>query len=260
LFLLGTGVGLLPGRLRDGRRLPLSSVEGVPESWGEALLHYGDFHGLPAWMIEDAHLDAREEEPAWCPAFPVWLAATAGASTLIHTSAGRSLEDGDGQSLPAGTLALLSDHVNLSGATPLANLGQSRLGPLFPDLTALHDTALRKSALALCTKLGLAGAECVGAASLGPALETPAERRWFARAGARVAAQGLATPLLAAAHAGLGVLSIVVVTAAGDESLDIARIAAASRALAPALDDLLWELAAEVQREARAELERETDR
>jgi purine nucleoside phosphorylase len=104
----------------------------------------------------------------------------------------------------------------------------------------------------------LAVREVVAACTLGPSLETPAERRLLARAGAEVSAQGLAPTLIASAHAGLGGLTIVVVTHEGEAELDIAKSAARSDALAPALDDLLVQLSEEVQRRARARLEEES--
>jgi len=116
---------------------------------------------------------------------------------------------------------------------------------------------LRRMAQTMCARLGLSAREAVAACTLGPALDTPAERRWFSSAGADVAVQRLAAPLIAAAHAGLGVLGLVAVTNAGDGPVDIGRIAATSSAVAPALDDLLWSLAEEVQRSAPSELERD---
>jgi len=255
LFLLGTGLGVLPGRLEDGRRIPLDRAEGVPAAWRAALLHHGRFNGLPVWLLEDAPADPDPADEPWAEAFPIWLAAAAGASTLIHSSAGSGLPAGR-NAVEIGSLALLSDHVNLSGTTPLLGLGETRLGPLFPDQTTLHDRRLRAAGLRLCKRLGLAGVEVVGACVPGPALETPAERRWFARAGAQVSVQRLAPTLLAAAHAGLGTLAVVMVVSSGDGPVDIAHVSAVSGELAPALDDLLWELAGTVQAEALADLER----
>lgn len=257
LFLLGTGTGVLPGRLENARRLPLSVAGDVPEPWGDTLLHHGIFHGLPVWMMDDEGGAPAADAPPWTAGFPVWLAAAAGASSLIVTAAGASLSGtSDEEPLPVGSLALLRDHVNLSGTSPLVGLGESRLGPLFPDQTTLHDGHLRRVAVSECERLGLSGREAVGACALGPTLETPAERRWFARAGAQVSVQGMGSRLLAAAHAGLGTLAIVVVTHEGDGAVDIAQVASSSRELAPALDDLLWELAGAVERDARAGLER----
>jgi len=263
LFLTGTGLGILPTRLSDGMRVPLEKLEGVPHCWRDQVLHYGHFNGLPVWMIEDAPDEAREGDSPWFEGFPVWLAAASGASTLVHTSAGHGLPTDvtgltSSEDAPrVGDLVLASDHLNLSGATPLLGLTESRLGPMFPDQSLLHDSPLREVALSLCERIGLSGRVGVVACTVGPTIDTPSERRWFARAGALVSVQRLGVPLIAAAHAGLGVLSIVVVTAQGDEPVDIGQIAATSNAIAPAIDDLLWKLAAEVQKTQPSALERD---
>jgi purine-nucleoside phosphorylase len=250
--LLSTGVDVLAGRLTDAARVPLAKLAGVPDVWAERMLHSGLLDGLPVWLLENSPGDAAPNAPPWERAFPVWLAAAAGASTLVTTCVAASL---DALAAPAGTVALVSDHINVSGATPLFGLGPSELGAQFPDQSRVHDRALRADALALCARLGLHARECVVACTLGPTLETPAERRWLAQCGAQVSAQGLAWTLIAAAHAGLGGLTIAVTVQAADEELDIARIAARSEALAPALDELLTGLASDVQRSARARLE-----
>ncbi len=253
LFFPATGLGLLPARIEGARRIPLAKIPGVPACWQEAILHWGNFNGLSVWMIADEPGDQDPAAAAWADAFPIWLAAAAGASALVHTSAGHALSGSRAAKL--GTLALVSDHINLSGASVLVALGESRLGPIFPDQTQVHDVHLRRAAQSVAARLGIIAEECVAACTLGPSIDTPAERRWFASCGAAVAVQRLAAPILAAAHAGLGSLCIVVVTDEGDGPLDIARVAATSGAVAPALDDFLWTLAAEVQYHAQNSLE-----
>ncbi|MCC7013562.1 MAG: hypothetical protein IT454_13440 [Planctomycetes bacterium] len=252
LYLLSTGVDVLSGRLERGGRVPLERIEGVPASWAHALLHFGWLRGLPVWLIENAPVEPAISEPAWAGAFPVWWAAAMGASTLVTCCAGSSL---DNASAPAGTIALVRDHINLSGSTPLLGVGASELGAQFPDQSRVHETELIRAAKQAAERLGLNARECIAACTLGPTLETPAEQRWMARAGAHVSAQGMALPLIAAAHAGLGGLALVVVVQEAEAALDIAKIAARSEALAPALDDLLTELALDVQRVARARLD-----
>jgi purine-nucleoside phosphorylase len=255
LLWLGTGAGILPARMKSAGRWPLSRAAGVPRVWRDALLYYGDFHGLAVWMLEDAPLEAEPDDPPWARAFPVWLAASNGAASLIHTSAGVALEREGARAMQPGSLALITDHVNLSGASPLVGLGASQLGPMFPDQTRVHDPHLRRCALEACKRLGIEAREAIAACTIGPTLDTPAERRFFASTGADVAVQDLSGPLIAAAHAGLGTLAVCVVTARGEEEVDVARIAAVSQAVAPALDDLLWQLAGDVQREVRARLD-----
>jgi purine-nucleoside phosphorylase len=253
LFFSATGLGILPARLEGGRRVPLDGIPGVPAIWRASVLHWGTFNGLSAWMLEDAPADDHAPGAPWEEAFPVWLAAAAGASALVHTSAGHGLTP----DFAVGTLTLVTDHVNLSGSSVLLALGESRLGPIFPDQTQVHDRHLRRAAASSAARLGLLSSEAVAACTLGPAVDTPAERRWFAAAGAQVAVQRLAAPVLAAAHAGLGALCVVVVTDAGEGPLDIAKLAATAGRIAPALDDFLWTLAGDVQREAAARLEAE---
>ncbi len=246
---LATGAGALAGRLEQAGRLPFSRLEGSPARWRDVLLHYGTLEGAPVWVFEDAPADAGRDDAPWHAAYPVWLAGASGAASLIHVCAGASTSSASDGGLRAGSIALVRDHLNLSGGTVLMGLGSSRLGAQFPDQTRTHDAFLRRSALAICERLGLHGAECVAACPLGPTLETPAERRAFAALGAQVSAQRLIEALHAAAHAGVGVLAAVLVVQESDEELDIARIAARAAALAPAVDDLIVEMV----RAARAE-------
>jgi len=249
LVSLAVGAGVALSRLEDAGRLPFSRVDGAPDRWRDAMLHHGRLQGADVWILDDAALDAEPGAPAWSGAFPFWLAGAAGASTLIHVCAGASTRASDDSGLRAGTIALVRDHLNLSGGSPLVGLGASRLGAQFPDQTRVHDAQLRQQALRICSELGLHAQECVAACSLGPTLETPAERRAFALHGAEVSAQRLIEPLHAAAHCGLGVLALVLVVQEAGEEIDIARLAARSHALAPAVDDLIISLV----RAARAE-------
>jgi purine-nucleoside phosphorylase len=244
------GLGLLTGRLEEAGRLPLERLPRVPTGWRDALLHWGRLAGLGVWMLEAPIAPAERVEAPWEPAWPVWLAAAAGASTLLHCSVCAAL----GAAQP-GVIAVARDHLNLSGRSPLAGLGASRLGPMFPDQSLLHDGPLRLAALSACEKLGLVGLEAVFACVGGPALETPAEQRWHRTAGADVSVQGLAAPLLAAAHAGLGVLALSPVLVGAGERADVARLAATAQRLAPALEDLLLEVAAGAAERARLALE-----
>src|SRR5689334_25351161 len=76
----------------------------------------------------------------------------------------------------AGTLMLLSDHLNLMFRNPL-------IGPLiegeerFPDMTEAYDAGLRTLAKETAARLKVTLEEGVYAALLGPSYETPAEVR-----------------------------------------------------------------------------------
>lgn len=250
LFLMATGVGLLPSAYRSTWRLPLDSVAGVPQAWRGKTLQASEHQNANFWFIEDAPneqefpssgLAAREPE-AWVGAFPVWLAACSGATLCVHTSAGSSLGEAPDQK-PRGTLALLEDHINLSGGTPLFALGESRLGPLFPDQSRLHHRGLRRIAMGHAQRLGLSVTEGVAACTCGPAIETPAERSFYARAGANFAVQSLADPMIAMAHAGLSCLAVVALIGDGPASGEVGDLVEQAIDLAPDLEELLGALA-----------------
>lgn len=240
LFLLGTGRGSFQNALADARSVPLATA---PHPWTEETLWYGKLGRSTVWMLEDLGGDPRfPVSPAWRGGFPIWLAANRGAHVLVHTSAG-SLLARDRHELEAGGFAFVSDHLNLSGSTPLLGVGETTLGPLFPDVSTLHHATLRDAALDRAHGLGVRAGEAVVACTAGPSLETTAERGWYASTGAEVAVQGLVTPIHVAAHAGLSALFVVAVTDAGERPVRVQRIARVAEKAQPSLERILAALA-----------------
>lgn len=244
LFLMGTGVGFLPGHLEQAKEVELGELCGECEPWNGQVLRAGVLAGASAWFLDDVSGEPLPDEPAstWMRAMPVWLAAASGALVCVHTSAGSGL--GRASALPSAApfVAMVRDHLNFSGLTPLLGLGESKLGPLFPDLSHLHHAGLRAAALERCASLGIPAREVIAACTLGPALETPAEREMLLRLGADVSVPDLALPLLAAGHAGLAVLALVATTEAGPGPVNLRGVVAAAATLQPALEDLLLAL------------------
>ncbi|MEM6674651.1 MAG: hypothetical protein AAF726_17525 [Planctomycetota bacterium] len=258
LLFLATGAGAVPEAMDDRAVLPLRDVPGVPRAWHAGELCVGRIGETIVWIVEDAPESAAPGEPAWHAGFPVWLAAAAGTRLLVHASAGTSLARPGDAPFDVGRIVRVTDHVNLSGRSPLTGMGESRLGPLFPDQSRLHDAELAEVAHEAASAVGAELAEGVAACTTGPALSTPAEHRWFASAGGDVAVQRLADPLVAAAHAGLSALSLVAVSdLAGEEDLDVATLVARAARTAPTLDRLLTETAQRLAPVARARAEEE---
>jgi purine-nucleoside phosphorylase len=130
-------------------------------------------------------------------AHAVRTAAAAGCRAVVLTSASGGIRD----DLAPGDLVLLSDHINLTGASPL-------VGGNFVDLTDLYSARLR----ALARELDPSMREGVYAGYWGPNYETPAEIRAYKTMGADIV--GMSTVLEAiAAHAqGMDVLAVSLVT------------------------------------------------
>lgn len=132
----------------------------------------------------------------------VRTAAAAGCRAVVLTNAAGGLHPGWGP----GTPVLISDHINLTGQSPLR-------GPAFLDLTDLYSPRLRE----LCLRVDPGLDEGVYLQVRGPQYETPAEVRMAGRLGADLVGMSTALEAIAAREAGLEILglSLVANAAAG---------------------------------------------
>ena len=255
LLFPATGASGLIGALDGHAEVELGSVPDVPPSWQDVPLHAGCIGETRVWVIEDAQWTGPATDgdaPAWTCAFPVWLAAAAGTRIVVHTSAGTSLARGGARPAEVGALLRLTDHINLSGSTPLMGLGESRLGPLFPDQTRVHDRVLARIADEAARESDLALTPAIAACTIGPALATCAELSWCAGAGADIAVQRLAGPLVAAAHAGIATLALTAVADVAGEPVGLAELVDRATRTAPTLDGLVLRIAQRLGPHARS--------
>jgi purine-nucleoside phosphorylase len=163
----------------------------------------------------------------------VRTAAAAGCHTIVLTNAAGCLREG----IVVGTPVLISDHLNLTGTSPL-------VGAQFVDLTDLYSARLRDLARGLDPTL----VEGVYAGLPGPHFETPAEIRMLRTLGADLVGMSTVLEAIAARAAGLEVLGLSLVTnlAAGltGEPLNHEEVLEAGRAAAGRMGELLRELVA----------------
>jgi purine-nucleoside phosphorylase len=131
-----------------------------------------------------------------------------------------------------GTPVLISDHLNLTGTSPI-------VGARFVDLTDLYSPRLR----ALCREVDPALEEGVYAQFPGPHYETPAEISMVRAIGGDLVGMSTALEAIAAREAGAEVLGLSLVTnlAAGmtGEPLEHEEVLAAGAAAATRMGALL---------------------
>lgn len=166
-------------------RLELRDVDGAA-----VLVAAGRVHLYEGWRPDEVVATVR-------------AACALGARTVVLTNAAGGIRS----DLAVGDLVLLADHVNLTGATPLA--GPYRTTPLsFLDCTEVYDPRLRAAAVAAdpAVKTG------VYAALPGPSYETPAEVRMLQACGADTVGMSTVLEALAAHDAGARVLGCSLVT------------------------------------------------
>ena len=166
----------------------------------------------------------------------VRTAAAAGASTMVLTNGCGGLNP----DWAPGTPVLISDHLNLTGRSPLE-------GATFQDLTDLYSSRLRDLARTVDPSLP----EGVYAQFPGPHYETPAEVRMAGVLGADLVGMSTALEAIAARHAGLEVLGLSLVTnlAAGIQQTPLSHqeVVEAGQAAGPRIAELLARIAGEMR-------------
>jgi purine-nucleoside phosphorylase len=133
---------------------------------------------------------------------PVRLASLLGAEVMIATNATGALVP----EIEAGSMVIITDHLNLQGANPLVGEWGREFGPQFPDMSEVYDGELRRAARPAAEDAGFTVHEGVYAAVLGPSFETPAEVRMLRALGGSVVGMSTVPEVIAARHMGMKVL------------------------------------------------------
>ncbi len=187
-------------------RLVLGRVGGVPVAVYQGRIHYYEGHEIGDVV------------------FPVRVLSALGTSSVLLTNAAGGIN----REYKPGDLMIIRDHINLTGVNPLRGRNDDRMGPRFPDMSALYDPALQEIIAAALAEVGRPVRRGVYAGLAGPSYETPAEIRMLAAMGADAVGMSTVAEAIAARHAGLRVAGISCITnlAAGvtDQPLSHAEV------------------------------------
>ncbi len=165
----------------------------------------------------------------------VRTAAAAGATTMILTNGAGGIRE----TWTPGTPVLISDHINLTAASPLE-------GATFIDLTDLYAKRLRDLARSVAPELD----EGVYTQFRGPHYETPAEVQMAKTIGGHIVGMSTALEAIAAREAGMEILGLSLITnlAAGisPQPLSHAEVLQSGRDAEPVISALLARIVAEL--------------
>jgi inosine/guanosine/xanthosine phosphorylase family protein len=209
-----------PGVPGHAGRFALGHLAGVPVASFFGRVHYYEGHGM--------------DVPALLPR----LIHELGAETIVVTAAVGGVEPG----LAGGTVAVITDHLNLMGTAPLRGWRSPDGMPAFIPMGQAYDPSLAELALARARALDIAAAPAVYAAMSGPAYETPAEIRLIGQAGATVVGMSMVPEVLPARALGMRVLGLAMVTNAFGEPVSHEEVVRVSNETAKAVGRLLVDL------------------
>ena len=209
-LVLGSGLGALADTLVNRVCIPYTEIPDMPTS--AVIGHAGNFvfgelSGKRVVMMQ-GRVHLYEGYSAEQVVFGVRLMLMLGATSLVVTNAAGGIN----AQMPAGSLMLIEDHLNLTGHNCLRGPHDPALGPRFPDMSAAYDPALRSCAMAVAQRQGLGLYSGVYAGLLGPNYETPAEIRMLRTLGADAVGMSTVLEVIAAHHMGARILGISCIT------------------------------------------------
>ena len=248
-IILGTGLGHLTTTIQNPTTIayddiphwPRGSVTGHDHQWIAGLIA-----DVPVAVLSGrTHL--YEGFSASEVAFGVRVLGMMGVRSLILTNASGAVNE----ALQPGSLALIADHINLQGTSPLLGPNDERWGQpfpytSFPDMTDAYDAEYRRLAREAAAQLGFDLPEGVYAGVPGPNYETPAEIRYLRSIGADLVGMSTVQETIAARHMGMRVLGLSVISNLGAglaaDSLSHEEVLSAGESATPRLTALLQEL------------------
>jgi purine-nucleoside phosphorylase len=243
-IILGTGLGDFASALVPEAVIPYGEIPHFPVSTVESHageLHLGTLADRPVAIMK-GRVHYYEGYSMRQVAFPVRVLKALGCDTLIITNACGGMNP----DMPAGSIVVTTDHLNLMGDNPLIGENDDALGPRFPDMSEPYSRALIELAEKAALDLKAPLQRAVFAAVPGPNLETAAEYRYLRWIGADIVGMSLVPENIAAVHGGQRVLAFNVVTDAclpdHLEPVDIPEIIAVAGRTAPALIRLVTEV------------------
>jgi purine-nucleoside phosphorylase len=248
-IVLGSGLGAFADTLENRFETPYADIAGWPASTavGHAgKLVSGRVNGREVIVLSGrAHM--YEGYSAQQVVFGIRELASRGVRSLILTNA----SGGINLQYKPGDLALITDHINLTGANPLVGPNDETVGPRFPDMSEVYSAEYREIAKKAAADMGLKLGEGVYAGLLGPSYETPAEIRFLRTIGADLVGMSTVAEAIAAAHAGMKTLGIACVTnmAAGilPQKLVHAEVLEAGARMRDTLIQLLGKIAPQLE-------------
>jgi purine-nucleoside phosphorylase len=247
-MVLGSGLGGLADEIDAALEIPFEEMPGwpapsVPGHSGRLIL--GTLRGLPVACLR-GRLHMYEGLSERLVVEPALLMARLGAPILLLTNA----SGGVNPAFAAGTLMVMSDHLNLTGRNPLMGANDDALGPRFPDMSTVWDRELRERLHAAGRAEDVELREGIYAGLTGPTYETPAEVRMLRTLGADAVGMSTVMEAMVANWAGVRVCGVSLVTNAGAglsaTPLTHAEVVAAADEAGPRLARVIGRFAGEL--------------
>ena len=207
---LGSGLSDYARNLLGAIEIPYEDIPGFPVP--QVVGHGGVLLSVPIGdkrlLVLSGRVHAYEGWRMSEVVFGVRAAVSTGVRNVMLTNAAGGVAD----QLSPGDLVIISDHLNLTGRSPLRGPNDDRIGPRFPDMSEVYSIGLRSDLADVFREVGVEPHEGVYAWFPGPSYETPAEVRMAGILGADLVGMSTVPEAVAARHMGANVVAVSLVT------------------------------------------------
>jgi purine-nucleoside phosphorylase len=212
---LGSGLGAFADSLAGLVKVPYAELPHLPASkvvGHSGNLCFGTVAGVGVVCMQ-GRVHLYEGHPVAAVVHGARTMARLGASCVLLTNAAGGLD----ATWRAGDLMVVTDHLNLTGRSPLLGPNDDALGPRFPDMSRAYDARLAALLRDVARGARIELREGIYAGLLGPSYETPAEVRMLRALGAHAVGMSTVLEVIALRHMGVrvGALSCITNLAAG---------------------------------------------
>ena len=210
LMILGSGLGFMGDEREspvyvDYKDIPHFRVSTAPDHKGRFV--FGRLCGKNVAVMQ-GRLHCYEGYTMEEVTFPVRVMKLLGAEKMIVTNAAGCVNT----NWKVGDLMLINDHIRLFGFGPLQGANIPEFGPRFNDMTEVYSRDYAELAHKKARKAGINLRDGVYMYFPGPSFETPAEVRAARVLGADAVGMSTVPEATIAAHCGMHILGITVLT------------------------------------------------
>ena len=221
-IITGSGLGSLKDYLPVDLDIPFDHIPGIKKTGVKG--HQGSFLTGSVenngFIIQNGRLHRYEGLSYSDILFPLRIMIELGVRLVIITCASGGIRP----DLTPGEIVLVSDHINLSGTSPLTGIPDEGERSRFVNMAMAYDPVWMDIAARESDKVGLSLKRCVYAAVAGPCYETPAEIRMISALGGEIVGMSLIGETMLSRYYDLKVLAFSCVTNVHTDSCQTSHV------------------------------------
>ena len=212
-LILGSGLGSLADKIQNPIVIKYSDIKNFPQSSVEG--HKGQFvcgnlNGKNIICMQ-GRIHLYEGHKPQDISQIIKTFKLLGIKKLVVTNAAGSLNP----KIKAGSIMMISDHINMSFTNPLIGPNDETFGPRFPDISNAYDKDLQSLVTTVAKEANINIKKGVYLMVSGPNFETSAEVKAFGILGADAIGMSTVPEVISASYCGIKTIGFSVITNMG---------------------------------------------